>query len=504
MHHPTTSWHWLTAAVAALSLGACGGGSGNSVVQQSTPATPVVAAAGTYSITTDLLAPVVFSTASAPAAASAPQAQSQPFQMTVGYGSAAFHDPKDALNVLWTSSDRGPNIDCEDVADAPISIKGFCGNLAGKIFPDPSFDPSIYQVQLAQSGGQNMATTLKTLKIVDNNGNPVTGLSNDLPDRPKDLTKTTSSDKSVSNTELAFTKTLGSLPFNQNGLDTEAMVRLADGSFWLGDEYGPSLVHVSATGRVLERVVPNDSGVVNPITNKSMSVCDALKNGTAGAQAANYPINCALLGITDLRSLNRGIESVALSADGKTLYFSIQSPLSNPSKDAYKISRNVRLFTASLKSDGSFGQVTGEYVYVLDTPDTFALDNSTKQNDVKLSEMSVTPGGKLIQLERISLTTKLYAVDLSKATNILGTKWDDRATQPSLEQQTDLASAGIVPVTKTLVFNTATDAKAATNPGKVEGLAFLDPNNFVLTTDNDFGIVSPQSYFYVINKALGQ
>ncbi len=473
-------------AAAAMSLAACGGGSD----AVSPPA------AGTYSIATKLGQPVVFKNGSG--------YQSQPFQMYVGYGSEAFHDPKDPPNVLFTASDRGPNIDCEDAGDYPISNPDFCGKLKGKIFPDPGFDPSIYQFQLQQSGGQNVAVLLKTIPLVDKNGQPISGLSNDLPDRPKDLTKVGPKDKSDSNTENAYNVDLQPLPFNQNGLDPEGMTRLHDGSFWFGEEYAPSLVHVSATGQVLERVVPADSGVVNPITGESMSVCDALKNGTAHTKAANYPINCALPAILDLRKLNRGIENIAVSPDGKTLYFALQSPLANPSKDAYKASRNVRMFTASLNSDGSFGKVTGEYVYVLDTPDTFAPDVSSKQNDVKLSEMSVSPAGKLIQLERISKDTKLYEVNWSQATNILGSKWDDRATQPSLEQQTDLAAAGITPVTKSLAYNTGTENSAATSPGKVEGLAFLDASHFVLTSDNDFGLVSDPSYFYVVDKTIGQ
>ena len=501
MHLYSRGFHWLTLSALAAALTACGGGGTTTaqVVQPTPTPTPVVAqapAAGTYQVTTNLGQPLTFSNGTQ---------TSQPFQMTVGYGSAAFHDPKDPLNVLWTASDRGPNIDCEDVGGAPINISGFCGTLTGKIFPDPAFDPSIYQISLQQQGSVNTASLLKTVPLVDSKGQPVTGLSNDLPDRPKDLSVTSGKNfVATTNTESAYSSTLKPLGFNQNGLDTEAMVRLPDGSFWMAEEYAPSLVHVSATGTVLERVVPADSNVTNPVTGLSMSICDALKNGTANTKGATYPINCALPGILDLRSLNRGLESLGVSADGKTLYFAMQSPLSNPSKDAYKASRNVRLFTASLNADGSFGKVTGEYLYVLDTPDTFPLDKSTKQNDVKLSEMSVTPSGKIIQLERISFQTKLYQLDLSQATNLLGSKWDDRTTQPAFEQQTDLNAAGIVAISKTLVFDTAKDLTAATNPGKVEGLAFLNASNFVLTTDNDFGVVSPQSFFYVVSKALGQ
>jgi glycerophosphoryl diester phosphodiesterase len=35
-------------------------------------------------------------------------------------------------------------------------------------------------------------------------------------------------------------------------LDPESLVRMPDGSFWIGDEFGPFLIHVSAEGRVLE------------------------------------------------------------------------------------------------------------------------------------------------------------------------------------------------------------------------------------------------------------
>ncbi len=480
-------------ALLPLTLGVLLAGCGGDDVK-TMPSVPAPVA-GTYTITTALGQPVVFNNGT--------QA-SKPFPMYVGYGSAAFHDVKDDANVLFTASDRGPNIDCEDTAKFPIEITGFCGSLAGKIFPDPAFVPSIYQVVLEQNGGKNVARVLKTIPLADKAGKTITGISNDFPDRPTDWTKLTSADKSVTNTEVAYDRNLKALAFDQNGLDVEAMVRLPDGTFWLAEEYAPSIVHVASDGRVLERVVPADSGAKNPITGKSMSVCDALKNGTEKTKPANYTITCALPAITAMRALNRGLENLAVSTDGKTLYFSMQSPLATPTKAAYQASRNARVFTATLKADGSFDKMMGEYVYVLDKPETFPADKSTKQNDVKLSEMSMTQGGTLIQLERIDKVTKLYQVDLSKATNILGSKWDALATQPSLEQQADLAQAGIVPAGKTLAFNTETDLPAAMTPGKVEGLALMDGSNFVLTTDNDFGIVSPETFFFAVNKSLGK
>lgn len=47
-------------------------------------------------------------------------------------------------------------------------------------------------------------------------------------------------------------------------LDPESMVRAPDGTFWIGDEHGPFLVHVDAAGRVMEPPfeVPIDGGVL--------------------------------------------------------------------------------------------------------------------------------------------------------------------------------------------------------------------------------------------------
>jgi hypothetical protein len=49
---------------------------------------------------------------------------------------------------------------------------------------------------------------------------------------------------------------LGERRLTGDDLDPESMVRMDDGSLWLGEEFGPSLVHVDAAGRVLGRPAP--------------------------------------------------------------------------------------------------------------------------------------------------------------------------------------------------------------------------------------------------------
>lgn len=375
------------------------------------------------------------------------------FNFQVGVGSGAFRHPADPKGVIYTVSDRGVNIDCED--DMDLVGADICAS--GKIFPVPNFAPSIYRFEENKQKGKGWKLT-QVIQLKDSHSFPISGLTNPFVS---------------TDTEAALDASGAVMAFDPNGLDTESLVKLSDGSFWLGEEYGPSIVHVSATGEVLERLVP--AGL------------------EADLSGASYPVSGSLPAILAKRKLNRGIESIAVSNDEQTLYFIMQSPLANPNNDAYKKSRNVRLFAFDLVSK----TVTGEYVYVLDLPGTFTADSSTKQNDVKVSELTVLPNGKLMVLERVSKTTKLYTVNFSGATNISGSGWDNAATVPSLENQANLATAGIVPVAKTLVFDSAVSLPGLL-PSKVEGVAVLDDEHLLLVNDSDFGIEGDTTYFSVV------
>ncbi len=287
------------------------------------------------------------------------------------------------------------------------------------------------------------------IRIKDGSGKQLSGLPNPL---------------TTMTTEDAYDKQGNPIDFDANGLDTEALLRLSDGTFWVSEEYAPSLVHVSASGEVLERLVP--VGIANELA------------------AANYPVVGVLPAILSKRKLNRGIESIAVSPDERYIYFTMQSPLANPNKKAYKKSRNVRLF----KMDRQDEKIIGEYVYVIDTPETFLADSTDKQSKVKVSEMVAYGNDKLIVLERINHTTKLYRINLEGATNILNSEWDDTATSPSLEQVTDLGSVAITPIAKAIALDSAVDLPPGALPSKIEGVAILDNHELFMINDNDFGI----------------
>lgn len=369
-------------------------------------------------------------------------------ELRVGIGSALFHMPGDPADEFYALTDRGPNIDCSASAEITgIATDKACGgDDKAKLFPRPDFAPAIVKLKLGQDG--SFATT-EWIELRDSAGKPISGLSNPLK---------------AAKTEAAYDVQGKSLPLDPNGLDTEGLVRLKDGTFWIGEEYGPSLVHVAADGKIIERLVPA-----------------GLEADLAGA---NYKVTGALPALLLKRQLNRGIEGIAIAPDESALFAIVQNPLANPDADAFKKAAATRIIQLDLASQ----TVVGEFVYALDSHTTFKNDaKADKQSDVRISELSATGPDQLIVLERIAKTTKLYAIDLSAATNILGTAWDDAATAPSLEQiaAADLAASGITPVTKKLWLDSSEHPEL---PSKVEGFALIEGGQLVLINDDDFGI----------------
>lgn len=376
-----------------------------------------------------------------------------------GFGSSIFRDPKDPEGVFWAVTDRGPNFDCDSTVLDPE--KNYCTTKDNKVFAKPLFSPTIVKVTLSRNAvscGLNVAISNK-LPILDKDGVGVTG----LPISPAYLT------------EAAVAVDQSIIPDNDNGMDTEGLVRLADGTFWLAEEYGPSLVHVDTAGKVLERVSP-----------------EGVKPAGGIPYSPNYLITDGLPGILTKRKGNRGFESMALSPDGKFLYTSLQSPMRNPDKAAGDASYTIRIHKISLKASGAFDKVEGEWLYLLENESAFKLaDNvAVKRTDLKVSEIVALGTDDLLVQERTDFVTKIYRVKLTAGAALDAAKWDALATTPSLEKYAaaDAAFTGVTPVAKVAVFDGVAYAAANTMPAlpnKIEGVAILG-DFLVLVNDNDF------------------
>ncbi len=361
-----------------------------------------------------------------PLGAVEPQIQNDRNILLGGLGSDIWHGAGDAPDQLWMVTDRGPN--------GQVAVKG----KNRRTFPVPDFTPAILHVQT----GGDAIKILKVIPIVGAGGTPVTGLANlkKHDDKPYAFDGTTE------------------LPRNPSGLDPEGLVRTRQGDFWIAEEYGPSLVHVGQDGKVIKRYVP-----------QGLNYKDTL-----------YPVADTLPAIYGSRDDNHGFEGLALSPDEKTLYMALQGPLSNPDKSTGEASRNTRILAFDIPSE----KVTAEYVYRFEPYDRSELQ-AQNQADIKLSGLVMVDAQRLLVLERTDKQAQLYAVELGKATNILGSAWDDRATSPSLEATGDLAAAGVTPLGKRL----AVDLAAVSGiPPKIEGVALLDARRLVIANDNDFSL----------------
>ncbi|MGW8764720.1 esterase-like activity of phytase family protein [Streptomyces sp. NPDC055815] len=331
----------------------------------------------------------------------------------------------------WTVTDRGPN--------GQIAV----GKDKRRTFPVPGFDPAIVKIRTVGDRIQ----VLKSLPLTTASGAPVTGLPNQ-PGRD----------------EAPYTYDASTpLPYNPNGLDTEGLVRDRDGSFWLVDEYGPSLVHVSAKGRVLARHVPQGLHLT----------------GT------DYPVVESLPAIFLQRKTNRGFEGLALLPDGD-LVLGLQSPLLNPDKVSGENSRTTRLLRFSPREN----RVTAEYAYRFDAVDVVE-PGQTKTSELKLSALVAVGGDRLLVQERTDKAARLYEVRLRRGSDILGSTWDT-AAGPTLEQLDDAAAAEVPVLDKRLVIDLNTVEGV---PGKIEGVAVEGSSTLVLLNDNDFGMTDGPAAF---------
>ncbi len=104
--------------------------------------------------------------------------------------------------------------------------------------------------------------------------------------------------------------------------DLESFRRAADGSFWFGDEFGPFLVHTDASGKLLEAPV-------------SIPIPAPLQRYGRGAEVFRSPQNPAFFRLANdaerLKVANqprsKGLEGMAISADGSKLYPLLEGPM---------------------------------------------------------------------------------------------------------------------------------------------------------------------------------
>lgn len=178
------------------------------------------------------------------------------------HGSAIAAVPGSA-DEIYGLADRGPNVD---------------GRTPGeKVLPVPTFHLQIAKLKLADG----VASLEQIITLSGKDGVPLVGVGD-----------------SRAATGESFVDLNGNrVAPSDHGLDTEGLVAMPDGTFWVSDEYGPFIVHFDANGKELERLSPFDGSLPRELA---------------------------------LRSPNQGMEGLTITPDGGTLVGIMQSALSTP------------------------------------------------------------------------------------------------------------------------------------------------------------------------------
>lgn len=230
------------------------------------------------------------------------------------------------------------------------------------------------------------------------------------------------------------------------GLDLEGMASDQDQSFWMSEEYRPSILHFNAKGRLLSRWIP--------------------KGNSEKLGRATLPEHFRR------RVPNRGFEGVA--NDGVFVYGFLQGSLKNESG-----------FTRIVQLNKKTGLPVAEYAYQFEkTPEGYpSID--------KIGDAVAIGRGRFLVIEQNSAVDakafrRVFEVDLSAGNDLLKVNKEERILNSDNFCAPSSAETCIKPVTKTMVVDLA--AIGLRHLEKAEGITVVDDSTIAIINDNDFGV----------------
>lgn len=357
------------------------------------------------------------------------------------HGSAIARVPGRA-DEIYGLSDRGPNVEGT--------------NRHQRVLPLPDFHPQIARLKL----GDGVASVQQIITLTGRDGAPLVGLVDPQANLGETLVD-------LDGKPLAP---------SDHGLDAEGMVAMADGTFWVSDEYGPFIVHFDANGKELERLSPFGGALPKELS---------------------------------MRQPNQGMEGLTITPDGTTLVGIMQSALQTPGLAGRARSVPItRIVTINLANRND----VHEYLFPLANP---------QQTKVGVSEISAVSSSTFLIDEHDGRpqpngNKKIYVADISAATDV-----GPHSTVPGAVYQADaggllvhgvpieafvgvstdaaaidrLRAAGITVAAKTLKLDLGDLLRSLSPNGdffghdKVEGLLTADGGKtLIIANDSDFGL----------------
>ena len=354
-----------------------------------------------------------------------------------GFGSEISPHPTQKYQ-FYALTDRGPNTTYDVNGDK------------GKIFLDPSYTPKIRLFELQLDGS---IKKLKEILLKDPTGRAITG----LPNRHFGATKEVAYDQN------GVVLAVGT---DEYGLDSEGLIALKDGTFWVSDEYGPHLVNFNGEGLEIDRI-------------------------NAYKQDARCKSGYFLQNEFANRKQNWGMEGLTISPDQKKLVGIMQSTMSNPDSSV-TTSDLVRIVVVNL-DDGSIAQ----YLYRQE------LRSNSNTAIVALSETCflVAERDDDFYKDNPNAFKRIYKIYLDAAINLEKVQLSDHFQQneslgllidgQTLEQYLlndgweALKKLNILPVAKSLVVDLVETLHYPHD--KVEGLWVIDEQHLAIINDDDYG-----------------
>ncbi|SHH57454.1 esterase-like activity of phytase family protein [Massilia sp. CF038] len=362
----------------------------------------------------------------------------QGFPPSYGSGLACKGLASDGGIVLYCLTDRGPN------GDGPAVALPGTKNMESKIFPAPSFKPSVGVLHV--SGERAVLTSSLPLRSGD--GSFASGL-------PIPQGTLGSAD------EMPLPDSLQTDPalFSMNGIDSEAIAYdPVENVLWITDEYGPFLLKVDpATGMVQKRYGPG--------------------SGLPAVLAKRRP--------------NRGMEGMTFDPSSALVHAFLQSPLSD-GKAHYALTgsdEKVERYAAFVRWI-VFDPATGATRKTLAYPLDHAAYAKGRTGNAKLGDLVALGAGKFIVIEQGEgpdghIFNHLMLVDINGASDIgaYGSALERSSMRGKAVDGADWRA--VTPLRKTLLLDLRRIGWLAE---KAEGLALVDAHTLAMSNDNDFGM----------------
>ncbi len=277
-------------------------------------------------------------------------ANGQWINVDLGIGNGASTD----AGKSYLLTDNGLALNCAD-------HNGVCPG-SGTIFPltQSQFSPAILEFEFNEA--TNRARVTGVTRLQANASSTISPLFHPLMD-------TNSSQK-------AYDRNGNEISYNANAMDPEAVVKLSSGrGYWIAEEYTASIAHLSESGLVTKRYVPQ-----------------------GWYFATTYDVNDSLPSELTQRQAHHGIKALAVDELAGEIYFMTDAALNGDPANT------LRLYSASF---------TNSNLNELDISTINNDHNYTVDNGFYVTEMHRFDTNKLLVVEDSGSATRVYGVVLS-------------------------------------------------------------------------------------------